>query len=228
MSVRWFVIAGAVALASCKAGSVSSLPVGADAYATVPAQTGEPQAEYQIGPLDVLSIVVFGEPELSFKEIQVDASGNLRYPLIGSLTVAGQTPSQLNETITARLNERFLRNAQVTVVVISSVRQRITVEGQVQEPGVYEISGGSTTLLEAVARAKSPTRVAKLDQVVVFRMVEGERRGARFDLQAIRDGRAPDPQLRGGDVVVVGFSSVKGAFRDFLTTAPFFNIFTRF
>ena len=227
MKIRFSVVAGAITLASCTS-SVTSLPTGPDAYSTVPAQTSELQPEYLIGPLDVLSIVVFGEPELSFKEIQVDASGNLRYPLIGSLTVAGRTPSQLNDLITTRLNERYLRNAQVTVVVTSSVRQRITVEGQVTEPGVYEIPGGSTTLLEAVARAKSPTRVAKLDQVVVFRMIDGERRGARFDLQAIRDGRAPDPELRGGDVVVVGYSSVKGVFRDFLTTAPFFNIFTRF
>ena len=92
---------------------------------------------------------------------------------------------------------------------------------------MYDISG-SSTLLEAIARAKSPTRVARLDQVVVFRMINGQRAGAVFDLRKIRDGEAPDPQLQGGDIVVVGFSAVKGAFRDFLSAAPLLSLFQIF
>ena len=103
----------------------------------------------------------------------------------------------------------------------------MTVEGNVVEPGVFEIPG-SSTLLQAIARARSPTRVAQLDEVMIFRQINGKRVGARFDLTEIRTGRAPDPEILGGDVVVVGFDSLKGAFRDFLTTAPFFNIFQTF
>ncbi len=70
--------------------------------------------------------------------------------------------------------------------------------------------------------------MARLDQVVIFRTINGKRMGAVFDVGKIRSGGAPDPELRGGDVVVVSFSAVKGAFRDFLTTAPFFNVFRPF
>jgi polysaccharide export outer membrane protein len=62
----------------------------------------------------------------------------------------------------------------------------------------------------------------------VFRVIDGHRTGAVFDLNSIRAGREPDPELIGGDVVVVGFSSVKGAFRDFLTAAPLLSVFRPF
>ncbi len=51
---------------------------------------------------------------------------------------------------------------------------------------------------------------------------------AVFDLKQIRAGQAPDPQIIDGDIVVVGFSSVKGAFRDFLQAAPLLNVFSYF
>ncbi len=94
-------------------------------------------------------------------------------------------------------------------------------------PGVYAIGPGET-LLTVIARAQSPTKVAKLDEIVVFRMAEGTRLGARFDLKAIRTGQAPDPEIRGGDIVVVGYSSLKGIYRDILQAAPLLNVFTRF
>ena len=112
--------------------------------------------------------------------------------------------------------------------VNNSASQFVTVEGSVTEPGRYELPRGRASLLEVIALAKSPTRIAKLDEVLVFREIGGQRYGAVFDLNDVRQGRADDPQLRGGDVVVVGFSQLKGAFRDFLTTAPFFNVFRPF
>jgi polysaccharide export outer membrane protein len=76
--------------------------------------------------------------------------------------------------------------------------------------------------------AQSPTRIAKLDDTVIFRTVDGQRMAARFDLKRIRAGLDPDPKIIGGDVVVVGFSSSKSVYRDVLTAAPIFNVFTRF
>ena len=59
----------------------------------------------------------------------------------------------------------------------------------------------------------------------LFREIAGKRVGARFDLKEIRSGRAADPQIVGGDTIVVGYSSTKGAFRDFVLTAPLLNLF---
>jgi len=59
----------------------------------------------------------------------------------------------------------------------------------------------------------------------VFRTVDGQRLGGRFDLTEIRAGRMPDPQLVPGDVVVVGFSSLRGIYRDILQLAPLVGTF---
>src|SRR3546814_10951972 len=70
------------------------------------------------------------------------------------------------------------------------------------------------SVLQALAQAQSPTDVANLSQVVIFRNIDGRRAGAVFDVKAIRERRTPDPEILGGDVIVVGFDAVKGAFRD--------------
>lgn len=215
-----------VALTGCMANS--KLPSGDEAYRLIPARPADAttRSDYHIGPLDVLSVTVFQEPDLTFKELQVDASGNIQFPLIGSVHVGGKSTTDVSSELKASLNKSLV-NPQVTVGVVSSVSQQITVEGSVTMPGVYDVAG-STSLLKALAQAKSPTRVARLDQVVVFRVVNGVRTGALFDVNKIRIGAADDPELLGGDVVVVGFSSVKGAFRDFLTTAPVLSVFRAF
>ena len=59
-------------------------------------------------------------------------------------------------------------------------------------------------------------------------MINGRRMAARFDLGKIRAGRAPDPQVLAGDVVVVGYSALRGVYRDVLQAAPLLNVFTQF
>jgi len=115
----------------------------------------------------------------------------------------------------------------VVVAVVSPREQTIAVEGEVKLPGVYKVTP-SDTLLSAIARAQSPTNVAQLNEIIVFRFINGQRMGARFDLRDIRAGRAPDPQVLAGDVIVVGFSSLKGVYRDILQAAPLLNVFTQF
>jgi polysaccharide export outer membrane protein len=204
------------------------LPHGAASYAVMPPpDPGQEAAAYRIGPLDVLKVTVFQEKDLSFDQIQVDASGNLAFPLIGTVHAAGDTALELSDEIARQLGKRYLVNPQVSVSVASSVSQNVTVEGDVKQPGVYAING-TETLLSALAQAQSPTEVAKLNQVVIFRNIDGRRAGAVFDVSAIREGRVPDPQVLGGDVIVVGFDQVKGVFRDLFKTAPFFYVFRYF
>ena len=66
------------------------------------------------------------------------------------------------------LGSKYLRNPQVTVTVAASVSQKVSIQGEVREPGVYPLSG-PTTLLGVISMAKGETEVASLKQVVVFR-----------------------------------------------------------
>jgi polysaccharide biosynthesis/export protein len=213
-------------LAAC-AQPTPPLPAGAAAYTVIAPPGPSAVSEYRIAPLDELSVTVFREPDLSLPRGRVDAAGALIVPLIGPVRAGGRTAAELGAEIAARLDARYVRRPQVTVAVLASPGQRVTVEGSVQAPGVYEI-GAQATLLEAVARAQSPTAVARLDQVVVFRTVDGQRMGAVFDLRRIRAGLDADPRILGGDTVVVGYSAVKGAFRDFLSAAPLLAVFRPF
>ncbi len=204
---------------------MSAVPSGEAAYRIAPPQDpNAPRTSYQIVPNDVLNLQVFQEPELSNDQLQVDNVGNIQMPLIGEIPAAGRSPSELSADIAFRLRQEYIANPQVVISVAEPAKRFVAVEGQVEAPGVYEIDR-DYSLLSAIARAESPTQTANLDEVVIFRTVDGERLAARFDLRDIRAGLAPDPQILGGDVVVVGFSSVKGVWRDILKAAPLFNTF---
>jgi polysaccharide export outer membrane protein len=150
--------------------------------------------EYRIGVGDKLDVRVFQVEDLSFEELVVDTAGNINLPLIGAVRGAGLTPGEMSTDIAARLAAQYLRDPQVTVTVKEAANQKITVDGAVTKPGVYEMRG-STSLLQAVAMAEGPTRVADLTKVAVFRNIDGRRSVALFDLSAIRQGRASDPQV---------------------------------
>lgn len=186
--------------------------------------TAAPQTEYRIGVGDKLDVRVFQVEDLSFEELVVDTSGNIHLPLIGAVHGAGRTAREMSSDIAGRLAAQYLRNPQVTVTVKEAANQKITVDGAVTKPGVYEMRG-STSLLQAVAMAEGPTGVADLSKVAVFRTIEGQRSVALFDLRSIRQGRAPDPEVLGDDVIVVDTSRLSSVMRQILSAVPALAIF---
>lgn len=174
---------------------------------------------YLIGPFDKLTIDVFGIEELSKKEVQTDASGRISFPLAGVVEAAGRTPAEIEEVLEQRLRTGFVRDPQVTVNLKETVSQVITVDGQVREPGLYPVIG-RMTLIRAVATAKGTDEFAKLDDVVVFRTVNGQQYAALYNLKAIRRGGYPDPEVFANDVVVVGDSASRRLFKNALQIAP--------
>ncbi|HEV7229277.1 polysaccharide biosynthesis/export family protein [Brevundimonas sp.] len=231
--MRAFLIACAAFLvAACGGGATrdASLVTAAapiDPVMLMQSARGEASGDYRIGATDLLTVSVFQVPDLSFDEIRVDASGNLQLPMIGSVQAAGLTPNELSNDIARRLGERYLRNPQVTVTVKEAASQKVTIDGAVTQPGVYEMRG-RTTLMQAVAMAKGPTRDANVRSVAVFREVGGQRMVAVFDLADIRNGQAEDPVILGDDVVVVDISRTNALVRDAVQALPALAIFQVF
>ncbi|WP_420472437.1 polysaccharide biosynthesis/export family protein [Brevundimonas sp. FT23042] len=190
----------------------------------LPVQVGQPQGDYRIGVGDKLNIDVFQVEDLSFEEIVVDSAGNVQFPLIGGVQAAGLTPAQMSSEIASLLSGRYLRNPQVTVTVVEAASQKITVDGAVVKPGVY-VMRGSTSLLQAVAMAEGPSRVADLSKVAVFRTIDGQRSVAVFDLAAIRQGRLSDPEVLGDDIIVVDTSRLQATLRDIVSALPALSVF---
>jgi polysaccharide export outer membrane protein len=218
-------------LAACATGaslSGANIPSGAAAYQAFQAPSAQTApAEYKIAPFDSLAVSVFQEPDLSTPAsapLQVDASGNINMPLLGTVTAAGRTTNQLASVIASGLASKYLKNPQVTVAVASSVPEKVTVQGEVNQPGIYDIKS-KTTLLQAISLAKGETKLAATNQVAVFRTVNGQRMGALFDVDSIRRGTAADPVLMADDIVIVGHSRNKESWQNIMSMNPLFGIF---
>lgn len=181
-------------------------------------------ASYLLQGGDRVSIAVFQEPDLSIDNVEIDAGGSVNLPLIGGIIAAGRSQTEFARDIETAYASRFLRDPHVAISLVAASPRLVTVEGEVKQPGSYALRPGAT-LLTALAMAKSPTNTAKLDQVLIYRKLNGQNLGGRFDLQAIRSGKAIDPQMIAGDIVVVGYSRSAGAWNDILRAAPLFNTF---
>jgi polysaccharide export outer membrane protein len=167
-----------------------------------------------IGPFDKLSVEVLGLPDLS-RQVQVDADGHIALPLAGPIDVMGKNPEELARMIEASLRASYVRDPRVTVGIIETVSQVVTVDGEVHTPGIYPVAG-RMTLMRTVARAAGATEFAQTNHVVVFRTVEGRPMAALYDLRAIRLGAYEDPQIYPNDVVVVGDSTARRLFPQIL------------
>lgn len=172
---------------------------------------------YVIGPYDKLSIAVVGMEDLT-QTVQVDAGGFISVPIAGPIEAAGKTPGQLEAEVTRRLRAGYVRDPKVAVNATDVVSQTVTVEGDVGLPGEYPVTN-RMTLLRAVAAARGTTEFAKLNEVVLFRRVNGVEMAALYDVRAIRKGLYPDPQIYPRDKVVVGHSQARQTFKDLLQGA---------
>jgi polysaccharide export outer membrane protein len=218
----------AVVLTGCASNGLGSGPSSfVDPIHLQAAQAAQVDQNAQIGSGDSLRISVFRVPELSFDNLRVDTAGNIELPLIGTVVAEGRSAPELAEVIQTGLAARYLQDPRVTVSVIQSASQKITIDGAVGNPGVY-VMQGRTTLLQAIAMAEGASRSANLERVAVFRTVDNQRMAALFDVTAIRRGEVEDPIVLGQDVVIVDTSRLSAAFQDFLMAAPAFSLFRAF
>ena len=184
-----------------------------------------PDAAYRIGALDRLNITVFQIKELTVEKMQVDAGGQILLPLIGAVVARGKTTTELSNEIATRLAGKYLQSPQVSVTVDEAVGQKVSVEGAVNEAGVFELKG-RTSLLEAVARAKGGAKNANLHRVTIIRNVDGTPRAATFDLAAIGMGKARNPEVLGDDVVIVADSKGKNFWHGMIEAIPALYVLT--
>jgi polysaccharide biosynthesis/export protein len=173
---------------------------------------------YLIGAMDILEISVFNVPELS-KSVQVADTGTINLPLLGEVQASGKTASEIERDLTRQLGAKYLKSPQVTVYVKEHNSQKVTVEGAVKKPGVYPIPG-TLSLVQLLATAEGVDRDYYSKDVTVFRTVDGNRTSQVYDIDAIREGKADDPPLRQGDLVVVDTSAAKSAFQNVLKIVP--------
>jgi len=173
----------------------------------------ENHGAYLIGPRDLLQIKVFGVEELS-AQARVNRSGFITLPLLGAVKVSGRSITEVEHLLADHLGRDFLQDPHVAVFIEEYASQKVTIEGYVQSPGVFDMEG-RTTLLQAIAMAGGVVEIADTAQIFVFRDPYGNNRSIlEFNLDEIRDGNMADPILKGTDIVVVDSSSSRRLIKD--------------
>src|SRR6185369_15811716 len=138
--------------------------------------TATVDADYKLAPADTIKVTVFQVPDLS-GDFEIDLLGNVDMPLIGTLRAADLTMSELDKLITAKLGEKYLLNPDVSVGLKASARRNLTVDGAVNQPGLYSLNG-PTTLMQAIAMARGASQDANPHRVAIFRTIDGKRMAA--------------------------------------------------
>jgi len=143
----------------------------------LPVAAADP-AGYRIGPHDRLQITVWDHPELNdpggekiMPELAgkvVDDNGELYYPYVGNLPVAGKTVSEVRTQLTQELSKYF-KKVKLDVRVLAFQSHRATVVGEVKTPGVQTMTETPLTVAEAISRAGGVTEEADLNHLTLSR-----------------------------------------------------------
>ena len=153
-----------------------------------------------IGRMDNVEIRVFREADLTTRG-QLSGSGTISMPLIGAVRIEGLTTDQAAAAITRKLADGFLVKPEVSVSIEARIRRTVTVLGQAQRPGVFELPAHRRlTLVEAIGMAGGVTRISNPKKISLKR---GGGRVETVDLSAITTGKGTDIVLRDGDVITI-------------------------
>jgi len=157
-------------------------------------------ADYRLGPGDLLRVNVFGSPELS-GEVRVSETGNITYPLIGQVQVSGKSPSQVEaQLVSAFVEGGYLKQPQVSVLVMEYRSQKVSVMGHVAKPGQYSLQS-SSRVLDVLAEAGGPVNEEAADVVTLMRK-DGSK--VPIDLTKLFAGDpAQNQAVAGGDTLYV-------------------------
>ena len=131
-----------------------------------PAQTAANRAsDYVIGPTDVLKVTVYDEPTMS-GTFRVDTDGSFQYPMLGRVAAGGMRVRDIEQMIKTKLEDGFIRRAQVTVDVDQFRSRSVFIVGEVRSPGKYPMTG-QMSLIEALAAAGSTTQTASSEVLIL-------------------------------------------------------------
>jgi len=159
-------------------------------------------ADYKIGPQDLLRIDVWKELELS-RTVPVRPDGKISLPLLNDVQAAGLSPMQLAAVISEGL-KKYITNPQVTVSVAEINSRRIYVTGEVLKPGAFPLLP-NMTVLQALSSSGGFSQFARVKNIYVLRKEEGKDVKHPFNYKDVVSGKKPEQNilLQPGDVVVV-------------------------
>ncbi len=160
--------------------------------------------EYRLGSGDVVRVSVYQNPDLTL-ETRIAETGLVSFPLLGNVRIGGLSVTAAEKLIADGLrNGNFVRQPQVTIVVLQVRGNQASVLGQVNRPGRYPLEVADMRLTDLLAMAGG-TAVGGADLVVVTGMRNGRPMRSEIDLPAVfaPGGREKDILILNGDAIWV-------------------------
>ena len=142
----------------------------------------------------------------------VDTNGDIDFPILGKLHVAGLSRLELRDLIKEKLiSGDYIKDPVVTVQFLN---YKVSVMGEVARPGSFTITGDRITLLEALSMAGDLTIYGRRDRVAVIREENGKRTILFHDLRSSDIFTSPCYYLQQNDIVYVEPNKAKAGQRD--------------
>lgn len=179
---------------------------------TITVITTDPQASAPFNLSVTNTIGTTGQLSVGSGSLQgylVDNSGNITFPVIGKIHVAGMTKSQCEDLILSKLKP-YLSETEHLVVTVRMASYRVTVLGEVQSPKVVPVTTEKMSILEALAQAGDLTIYGKRTNVMLIREdAQGEKHIHRLNLNDANIFNSPYYYLQQNDILYVEPNGVK-------------------
>ena len=138
--------------------------VPAEAVATASEST-TPRS-HKLAPGDSISVLIFGEPDLSVSNARIPENGQISFPLIGSIDVAGFTTRNIEDKLRAKYAQGYVKNPQLSVTIFSY--RPIFIRGGVRNTGAFPYTEG-LTVAKALALAGGAKNSAASNGISILR-----------------------------------------------------------
>ena len=158
--------------------------------------------KYLLGGGDTVDITVYQQQDLTLTA-KISPEGDITYPLLGTVKIAGLTPESAGQKIARMLKEGgFIKQPQVFLKISAFGSQQVAILGQINKPGNYSLEGVSG-VLDLLARAGGVTKEAA--NVITVIKKEGDKSVKhRIDLKRFYEGdMGQDIRVSSGDVVLI-------------------------
>lgn len=154
--------------------------------------------KFVLGPEDIIQVSVWGNSELT-AEMPIRPDGLISYPLLGDIQAKGLTPSELKQRITTDLRN-YITDASVTVIVKEINSIKISIAGEVNRPGTYNINR-PLTLLHLFAMAEGFSVKADLKKSYILR--NGKKLDIDFFALVKQDDFTQNILLKDNDLIFI-------------------------
>jgi polysaccharide export outer membrane protein len=157
---------------------------------------------YRLKAGDELQVAVWREETLD-RKVAVLPDGTITFPLAGQVAVAGLTPTEIEQTIAARI-KKYIPDPVVTATVTGVAGNRVYVVGKVRQPGAF-VLGTPMDVMQVLSLAGGLDKFADSDSIRILRGAGAEQQTLPFDYDAVLAGKRPELNIavQAGDTIVV-------------------------